>query len=257
MKKKKTKKCNKCNKEITVNNFERHYKVCQASKESIDVDKYKIESGRYQCPHCDEVFKKLGIKNHIWRQHTKEGEKYKKDFKSQNRVIWNKGLTKETSEAVKQYGETFKEKIKLGEIIPHQKGKHHSLESRKKMSNTVEKKVKQGTWHYSFSKTRTHKYKGVKLHGKWELQYAMWLDENNIKWLRPKENFNYRYENKERFYIPDFYLIDSAEYVEIKGYETEKDRCKWRDFPYKLKVIKGKELKEMGIITKKQFQGKE
>jgi len=44
---------------------------------------------------------------------------------------------------------------------------------------------------------------------------------------------------------PDFYLPDTDEWVEIKGYETEKDRCKWLAFPNTLKIFKQKEIKQM------------
>ena len=125
----------------------------------------------------------------------------------------------------------------------------------KKISETVRKKVLEGTWHYSFSKTRTYTYKGEKLHGKWELQYAEWLDSKNLLWERPKEKFSYFFENKERYYTPDFYLVESKTYVEIKGYETEKDRAKWECFPHKLVVLKGKDLHEMNVITTDQFKG--
>jgi hypothetical protein len=112
-----------------------------------------------------------------------------------------------------------------------------------------------GTWHYSFSKVRTHEYNGIKFMGMWELQYAKWLDQNNVKWRRPKEKFTYEFEEKQRFYTPDFYLIETQEYVEIKGYETEKDRAKWSAFPLKLKIIKGKELFKLEIISEKQLKG--
>ena len=36
--------------------------------------------------------------------------------------------------------------------------------------------------------------------------------------------------------------------VEIKGYETDKDKAKWSQFTLKLKILKGRELKELGII---------
>ena len=88
-----------------------------------------------------------------------------------------------------------------------------------------------------------------------ELEYAKWLDDNNIKWRRPKEKFVYKFEEKEHYYTPDFYLIDTEEYIEIKGYETEKGRCKWRDIPFKLRVIKGEELYKLNIINKKQLDG--
>lgn len=119
---------------------------------------------------------------------------------------------------------------------------------RKTLSNIINEKVKNGTWHNSFSKSRTHKYKNNKFYGKWELEYAKWLDKNNIKWLKNKKIFNYIFEGKKRLYTPDFYLIDEDCYIEIKGYETDKDRAKWEQFPETLKILKGKELKKLGII---------
>lgn len=96
-------------------------------------------------------------------------------------------------------------------------------------------------------KIRTHEYKGVKLHGKWELRYAQYLDEKNIRWFRPTEQFAYAFEGKQRKYTPDFYLPDEDLYVEIKGYVTSKDLAKWRDFPKRLRILTGKELNEIGI----------
>ena len=76
-----------------------------------------------------------------------------------------------------------------------------SDETKSKIRKTINEKIKDGTWHNSFSKSRTHLYDSkcngmVKLYGKWELNYAKWLDDNDILWRRPKENFYYEYENK-------------------------------------------------------------
>lgn len=203
----------------------------------------KIE-GKYECPYCKKLYSNLGISGHVWAKHIEGGGK-----RNRTLPVWNKGLTKETDERVKRNSENVS-KAKKGKP-----GRKQSEAEKIKKSNTIKKKVKEGTWHYSFSKVRTYEYKGVKLHGKWELQYAQWLDKNNVKWRRPKEKFVYIFEEKERFYTPDFYLIDSNEYIEIKGYETEKDRVKWNQFPLKLRTIKGKELFELNIITKDQLKG--
>jgi hypothetical protein len=34
-------------------------------------------------------------------------------------------------------------------------------------------------------------------------------------------------------------------YVEVKGYETDRDRAKWRDFPKNLRIIKEAEIKQI------------
>jgi hypothetical protein len=116
-----------------------------------------------------------------------------------------------------------------------------------KVSETIQKKVAEGTWHTSLAKNMHYNYNGIDLHGTWELKYAQYLDKNNIKWIRCKEQFDYFYDGKNRKYTPDFYLIESDEYIEIKGYKTEKDKAKWSQFPKnkKLIVLTASELKDI------------
>jgi hypothetical protein len=120
----------------------------------------------------------------------------------------------------------------------------------KKVSKTVQEKVKNGEWHTSLARNMHINYKGNDLHGTWELKYAQYLDGENINWIRNKDSFKYLFDGKERYYTPDFYLIDSDEYIEIKGYKTEKDDAKWSQFPKhrKLIVLMERELKEKKII---------
>lgn len=123
-------------------------------------------------------------------------------------------------------------------------------ENGKRISKTVTEKVANGTWHTSLAKHMHIDYNGIDLHGSWEVAYAKYLDCNNVKWIRNKDSFSYNFEDKNRRYTPDFYLIDDDVYVEIKGYETEKDRAKWEQFPphRKLLILKKDELKALGII---------
>ena len=117
----------------------------------------------------------------------------------------------------------------------------------KKISKTVKKKIKDGTWHVSIKKSMYYEYKGIIFHGKWELYYAQYLDSKNIKWKRPSETFSYIFNNKEKYYTPDFYIPSEDLYIEIKGYKTEKDEAKWKQFPKNLKVLMKKDLKDLGI----------
>jgi hypothetical protein len=123
-------------------------------------------------------------------------------------------------------------------------------ENGKKISETINKKVKEGTWHTSLAKHMHIEYNGIDLHGSWELAYAKYLDANNIRWIRNKDSFTYVYDGKERKYTPDFYLIDSDEYIEIKGYKTKKDEAKWSQFPKhrKLIILMRKEFKDLKLI---------
>lgn len=167
-----------------------------------------------------------------------------------------KGLTKENSEVIKKQAETFQKNYKIGKFKIWCDGKTKNDDTRLKklsdsISDTICQKVKDGTWHYSFSKVRTHTYNSknngiVKVMGSWELHYVKWLDENNINWIQNKNKFYYEFKGLKSgkgYYVPDFYLIDENIYVEIKGYETEKDRAKWKWFPHKLKILKENDLK--------------
>ena len=91
-------------------------------------------------------------------------------------------------------------------------------------------------------------YKNIWLDSSWEIKYATYLDEHNIKWERVKERFPYKFQGKDFKYIPDFYLPDTNTFVEIKGYVTDKDEAKWKYFPHSLNILKKDELKQMGII---------
>jgi hypothetical protein len=116
-----------------------------------------------------------------------------------------------------------------------------------KISAAIQKKVEAGEWHTSLARKMHIEYNGIDLHGKWELEYARYLDDNQIEWKRPKDRFAYEFKGKTRWYTPDFYLVSSKEFVEIKGYETEKDRAKWAQFPATLIVLHGEDLLKMGL----------
>ena len=143
--------------------------------------------------------------------------------------------------------EETKEKIRSANCS---RTKEWNAENGKRISETIKKKVQEGTWHTSLAKHMHIDYDGVDLHGSWELAYAKYLDANNIPWVRNKDSFSYFYRGGERRYTPDFYLANTDEYVEVKGYKTEKDEAKWSQFPKhkKLIVLKKDELKQLGII---------
>lgn len=85
----------------------------------------------------------------------------------------------------------------------------------------------------------------LKVRGSWEKIFVEWCNSMNILCMVPNTSFEYQFEGNTRMYFPDFYLPLYDIWVEVKGYETEKDRCKWRDFPHKLMVLKKKEIKTM------------
>jgi len=107
-----------------------------------------------------------------------------------------------------------------------------SLERRKRHSTAMLLAVKNNPESYSSSnvsgRVKTFNYNGFKLKGNWELEVAKWLDEHDIKWTNEMKPFEYEWNNKIHLYFPDFYLIDYDKYIEVKGFERERDRCKWK-----------------------------
>lgn len=67
----------------------------------------------------------------------------------------------------------------------------------------------------------------IVLKGSWELLVAQIFDDIGINWQQPSTPFEYIWNGKKHLYFPDFYLTDYDMYLEIKGYERDRDRAKW------------------------------
>lgn len=118
-------------------------------------------------------------------------------------------------------------------------------ERKSKHSLIMRKAVLENSDSYTSSnvcgRVKVEEYKGEKFHGKWEIEVAKWLDANGIKWDRKVEPIDYFWNNKIHLYYPDFYLPELNLYIEVKGYETERDRCKWSALS-NLVIIKKSEI---------------
>lgn len=169
---------------------------------------------------------------------------------------WSKGLTKETDERLKRLSESVKKAYKTEKCINHQKGKKRTEEEKRKISETMKKNPKAGGLRQGSGRGKKGWYESkiagkVFLDSSWELEYVKYLDKNNINWKRNKIKFPYIKDEKERYYIPDFYLVDTNEYVEVKGFERKEDKLKWSSFPYKLTTLKYEDLVNLGLSIKK------
>jgi len=123
-----------------------------------------------------------------------------------------------------------------------------------KQSISMKRAVEKFPESYSSSnrgRTKQITIDGIKLQGKWELDFYIWAKAEGLSPERPSVGFEYTW-NGDRTYFPDFYLPSLDLYVEVKGYETERDTAKWVQFPKKLYIIKAKEIKEIrkGIFNK-------
>jgi len=93
-------------------------------------------------------------------------------------------------------------------------------------------------------------HKKIWMRSSWEIKYAKYLDENNIKWLYEPEAFSIRYNNKDGTYTPDFYLINENLYIEIKGYWRDDAKIKFNSFveQYKNKNIEIYDKNKLTIL---------
>ena len=64
----------------------------------------------------------------------------------------------------------------------------------------------------------------------WELDYARFLDYTRLKWEYECATFPLSVDGERTSYTPDFYLPDSNEYVEVKGYYSDKNKKKMQVF---------------------------
>ena len=201
-----------------------------------------------------------------------------------NREITNNNIVKHTEKCSRQAGKVrrpnprntgkagrnqYMKALDEGRPIPAQtteskakaietKSKNGTLlrteETRKKMSASMKRVVLAKPESYSSSnrgRTRQQIVDGIKLQGQWEVDFYLWAKAAGLAPERPAAGFSYVW-NGLRTYFPDFYLPSLELYVEVKGYETERDRAKWLQFPKKLRIIKAAEIKQ---IRKNTFPG--
>ena len=146
------------------------------------------------------------------------------------RKPWNKGLSKENDNRVKQYAEKHKGKQPW-------LGKHHSEETKKKLS------INGGGYRKGSGRGKSGWYKGYFCDSSWELAFVIYNLEHDIKFERNKKQFVYIFEGKQHNYIPDW--IVNNEYVEIKGYWNIQWQAKLDQFPKEEKLI---------VLTKIEIQ---
>lgn len=133
-------------------------------------------------------------------------------------------------------------RLKLGSAW---KGKQHTDEEKRKISNSMKRVVKEKPDSYSSSnvngRVKRVEYNGITLDSSWELIVAKFFDENGYEWIRPNIGFPYKWNNDTHIYYPDFYLPKFDLYVEVKGYKRNRDIYKWKSVP-NLVVIDKKDI---------------
>jgi hypothetical protein len=127
-------------------------------------------------------------------------------------------------------------------------------ERRKKLGNIINKRYDNG-WKPVCGRAKKINYEKndgvvISVDGSWELRCCIYLDSINVTWERNLKRFEYiNLSGNTSKYTPDFYVKDWDSYIEIKGYETDLDRCKWKQFKYNLLIWNKQKLKELNILN--------
>lgn len=178
--------------------------------------------------------------------------KQKSGLSGKGRKSWNKGLTKEIDIRVQRGTNTLKSSLIDGSYIP--KGIPHSDEMKHHLSERKKALYASG-WEPTCGRCKKYDYNSpiagkIKVDGTWELKVAQYLDSIDVVWERNKTRFPYiKLDGKKSTYQPDFWIESWNTYLEVKGYETDLDRCKWAQFKNPLIIWKKKEIQNLENVS--------
>lgn len=141
--------------------------------------------------------------------------------------------------------ESFKKKVESGEAKWTWDGKHHSDETKKKLSILRIKFLESNNDHG----LKWYTINGIKVQGSWEKKFAEYLSSHNINWTRITIPFLGSHR-----YTPDFYCPNEDVYFEVKGFRRDRDIYKMhlvlREHPnLKIKMIEKRELENLDKIS--------
>lgn len=195
--------CILCGKEITTNNITRHIAACKGPK-----------------------IKKINLRN----TGMKGRNQFSKARDEGREIPVQSAETKAKALATKKANGTLK----------------HSQKTKDKLAISMKRAVQLNPEAYSSAnrgRTKQITIDGIKLQGKWEVDFYLWAKRNNLAIARPSSGFKYIW-NGDRTYFPDFYVEDVG-FVEVKGYATDRDYAKWNQFKDVLYIVKKQEIEEI------------
>lgn len=160
--------------------------------------------------------------------------------------------TEETRKKIsdKQKGIPRPYMIEYNKNRPKVKGWHHSVESKRKISEGVLGK-KNGAYGKVPTYSKYSMYENgnvkIKMRSTWEVKFAKYLDENNYTWEYESYTFNV---NELGTYTPDFFA--DGIFYEVKGFMHEHSLKKFNKFKelyeYPIVLVDREEMKRLLLI---------
>ena len=170
-----------------------------------------------------------------YNRRVKSGE-VQKEFTNQHLKAWANGTQVIVSEETRK---KISDKAKH-QVWTEERRQNHSLS----MRNAVVEHPASYSAHNVVGRTKRIEYNGMMVTGKWELEVAMFLDRKGVEWTNYVKPFKYFWGEKIRNYFPDFYIPILDLYIEVKGFQTERDEAKW-GVVENLMIIKDGEIKDL------------
>ena len=224
--------CIVCRKLLTTNNLEKHQLKHLSKKQVIKVTGQELINRRKcpipatPCEYCAKIYvSRSGLNNHQGRCPKNPNRKLQ--------IVTAAGKIR-SAEARKERQEQGRNWWQQPELI-------------EKFSATMKRAVKNNPDSYTSSnrgRTKQIIVDGIKLQGGWEVIFYNYATAQGLNPERPIESFPYEW-NGTRRYFPDFYIPSLDIYVEVKGFETDRDHEKWSQFPKKLCIIKKDEIAQI------------
>jgi hypothetical protein len=231
-------------------------KLCDFGCSQSAVKQFK--SGKYCCSNSASGCPAMKKKNSA-------GVKAKRKELGDN--YWTNGHPKGATGGTSLKGKTFEEiygeradnekKKRSASLLGHKGYDKLTPEEKLEHANRARKQALErhaNGWNNKAGRCKKYSYSSpiagdITVDGTWELAVAKWLDAQQYNWKRNTKRFQYtNLKNVTSHYTPDFWVEELNGYLEVKGYETELDRCKWQQFTENLTVWKKKDLQNLKLV---------
>lgn len=129
-------------------------------------------------------------------------------------------------------------------LRPSDKDKFCSVECRKQAIENGYLKGKGGGYRVGSGRSKSGWYNEIFCNSSYELAWVLFNLENGTPFMRNSDSFEYLNANgKKSRYYPDYKLLNTDEYVEIKGYKEKEFLNKTSQFPKKLIILDKEKMK--------------
>lgn len=120
----------------------------------------------------------------------------------------------------------MKEQEYIDKRKKQRKKKLQPLDTSKSLESST---VKRGNA-YQFTKTGFRSDLGIIARSNWEANIIRILETHRIAWEFEPRTFHYPIKRGVKGYIPDIYLTDTKEYIEVKGWMDPRSKTKLKRF---------------------------